>query len=185
MTYPHAGAPTYRVFSNLDAQPSLRGGANVPFFSADGGYRQMRTCGMSGHMYAVPLCTGLNPVRFLAEEYFAEMSGTIGGESKTTDFRNSRVVYASIMIVLLFTGFAGVVMYIHDITQHHVYFFPLFPLAFLLTLMAALPLIFYVSYSNELKHLHPLSPRDYVRFAKLTTQSINNNGNMKISAKDL
>lgn len=127
----------------------------------------------------------LPPDLFSACTYNTTMSGTLGGKGSTTALRDTRVIYAIIMIVLLFTGFAGAVMYIHEITQHHIYFFPLFPLAFLLTMMTALPFIFYVSYFTELKHLHPLIPRDYLRLAKQTIQAINNNGNMKIAAKDL
>lgn len=113
------------------------------------------------------------------------MTGTLGNSGSTAEISSRRAIYAIIMVVLLFSGFAATVMYIHEATHHHIYFFPLFPPFFLLTLMAAMPLIFYVSYFKELKHLHPLNPRDYFRLAKQALQAINNNGNMKIAAKDL
>lgn len=113
------------------------------------------------------------------------MAGTIGESKSSANVSNGRAISAVIMIVLLFSGFAGTVLYIHEVTHNHIYFFPLFPPFFLLTLLAAMPFIFYVSYYNDLKHLHPLNPRDYFRLAKQTIQAINNNGSMKIAAKDL
>lgn len=113
------------------------------------------------------------------------MTGTLGNSGSSADLNNRRVIYAIILIVLLFSGFGGIVLYVHEVTHNHIYFFPLFPPLFLLTMMAALPLIFYVSYFKELKHLNPINPRDYFRLGKQTIQAINNNGTMKIEAKDL
>jgi hypothetical protein len=116
------------------------------------------------------------------------MVGTLGAQRNhnVNFFRNGKVLSAVFMIIVIFASFIGAVLYAHYASGLiHVLFFPLFPILFLASLSLSLPLLMYVSYPEEFRHLHPLVPRDYMRLCKRTLQVLNNNGRMKISAKDL
>jgi hypothetical protein len=119
----------------------------------------------------------------------APASGTLGrtGDDGFTAeaLSKPRTIQAIVLIVLSWTLFVGILHLVWSMPALHLLCFPLFPPLFALTFAATLPWMIYVSWSSDLDHLNPLSPRDYRKLFGRAIQALNNNGRMKISGKDL
>ena len=114
--------------------------------------------------------------------------GTLGSRDdgfSTDALKKPRSLQAIFMIVLCWALFLGTIHLVWIKPSLHLFCFPLFPPLFALTFATSLPWMVYVSWSHELGHLNPISPRDYCRLWNKAIQALNNNGKMKISAKDL
>lgn len=114
--------------------------------------------------------------------------GTLGSRDDgftAESLRRPRNVQAILLILFCWASFLGVLHLVWSVPSLHLWCFPLFPPLFALTFAATLPWMMYVSWNHDLAHLNPVSPRDYCRLWNRAVQALNNNGQMKISAKDL
>lgn len=99
--------------------------------------------------------------------------GTLGskGDGFTADsLKKSGSLQAIFLIVLCWALFLGTIHLVWINPSLHLLCFPLFPPLFGLTFAATLPWMMYVTWSHELGHLHPMSPRDYCRLWKKAVQ---------------
>lgn len=114
------------------------------------------------------------------------MPGILEEQTKFSlqSLKRPEVIFAVAVVACLFSAFAWLVHYVHDVGAHHiaVYMFPLFPLSFFVVFGSSFPLLMFISYESDFPKCKPWRPRDYVMLCKRTYGAINKG---KVQSKDI
>ena len=113
------------------------------------------------------------------------MPGLLEGGPKVSfkSFQRPEVVFACLVAAAVLGAFVWAVHYVHDVATHlSLYLFPLFPIAFVMTLGLSLPLIMFVSFETDFPNVKPWRAKDFLFLCKRTFGAIEQG---KIKSKNI